>query len=211
MITLWIKIMYYKINKALSPRNADTGTEPRVGARVMRTLQPVSQETVMDLYRKGLVYAPTEDRTRDMLRLEQLEEDRRARELQEMESGTGCPCGGRHFPEPDACRWCRCHDPRSVHHGAPAVGIMQVIQPPETIRLDLDVPPYPVTDDQIRETLMAVRPSAEIELCLRCGHPQHPLGDRRCAFLDRPGLSLCPCTGPEDEAALDPHSEDGHA
>jgi len=33
-----------------------------------------------------------------------------------------CPCGGKHFPADDSCRWCECHDPRSEHHGMGALG-----------------------------------------------------------------------------------------
>ncbi len=43
----------------------------------------------------------------------------------------GCPCGGRHYPSDDACRWCKCHDPRNAHHGASlAWGLMQAMKTP---------------------------------------------------------------------------------
>lgn len=131
----------------------------------------IGSRKLRELIDLGLVSLPL-DGDLYRIRMEQLYEDHRVREIMEMESGRGCPCGGRHYPEDDACRWCRCHDPRNVHHTAEARGIMQMIKP---------------------QKLMDVRPSAEIVLCGACHHPQHTAGDRRCAFLVPPGLALCPC------------------
>lgn len=164
----------------------------------------IGSRKLQELINLGLVSYPL-DGDLYRLRMEQLYEDHRVREIMEMESGRGCPCGGRHYPEPDACRWCRCHDPRSVHHTAEARGIMQMITP---------------------EEFMARRSSNEIVLCGACDHPQHTAGDHRCAFLVPPGLTLCPCdwTGilPDEECTHwkfpgavcrhdEPGSEDGHS
>jgi hypothetical protein len=197
MILCWLKIIWYKINKRLHRAEAGGAPHTRAGATGENStdfsvgLDPAAGDEGLVLYSRipgapqdsigsrklrelidlGLVSLPL-DGDLYQLRMEQLYEDHRVREIMEMESGRGCPCGGRHYPEDDACRWCRCHDPRNVHHTAEARGIMQVIKP---------------------EQLMDVRPSAEIVLCGACGHPQHTAGDRRCAFLVLPGLSRCPC------------------
>lgn len=205
MILLWLKIIYYKITKP-APRlrnrahpGTDTGNprarhvrvhgtgnltaggdvrltgdiSPEVSALPPVTISPARLQEMIDA---GLICDPDGD----LMRVQLFEAEREARQTEALltHDPRHCPCSGRHYPSPSACRWCACH------------------RPSEMIRMDRDVPPYPVTDDQIRETLMAVRPSDEIELCGACGHPQHDVGDGRCASQVPPGLILCPCRIP---------------
>lgn len=230
MILLWLKITYYKIIKVL--KRAEAGTEPHVRARVTRA-ETTSPEVLPDvvvgidpatgnadgliLYarRNGKVTTSTvrlrrlielglvheSDGLGDLQRVEQWREDWAAREAGDP---SACPCGGRHYPEPDACRWCRCHDPRSKHHAAPSVGIMQVIKPELTGRMlfeedHANPPPFEP------EKLMAVRPSAEIVLCPRCPHADHGGSGGRCtgsvpSWEPSGGIELCRCGQDEEQA-----------
>jgi len=258
VIYLWLKIIYYKITKALSGSwstwcriHAEAGTDTtvprvRVGhdpAQPVRheaetqpevlgvALDPATRdglvlysrqagERMRELIEKGLVHEP--DGLGDLQRLEQLYEDRLAREQRASHDPSACPCGGRHFPSADSCRWCRCHDPRNEHHTEGARGIMQVIksltEDQERLAADarrafeqlypgplffdhpylMDVPAEP-------DQLMAVRPPKEIVCCPRCDHPQHGENGGRCAFLvagqDSEGpLTVCRCVVTESEA-----------
>lgn len=135
MILLWLKIIGYKIIKALRPRtHADPGEQtavPRVhvgidpstptnrdaGVHVGVSLPPgiVPGSHLADLY---------------TARMDAWEADREAREIRARltHDPRECPCAGRHYPSASACRWCRCHDPENLHH-TEARGIMQVIKP----------------------------------------------------------------------------------
>lgn len=160
----------------------------------------IKTERLRRLIELGLVHEP--DGLGDMIRIEQWHEDWARREAGDP---SACPCGGRHYPEADACRWCRCHDPRNKHHAAPSVGIMQVIKPTFP-RLGTTMP-----EDENRDSVTesSVRPPAEIVCCEACGHPQHAMGNGRCAFLVPlragyedavPDFCGCAVTPEEDEA-----------
>ena len=162
----------------------------------------IKTERLRRLIALGLVSAPAPDLS-DFIRMDQWHEEWARREAGDP---SACPCGGRHYPEPDACRWCRCHDLRNVHHTAPARGIMQVI-PPD---LAADVAYEALSNLFERlgpppDEIMAVRPSNEIVCCPRCDHPQHGENGGRCAFLvpsaDTEGpLPVCRCVWTEDES-----------
>jgi hypothetical protein len=207
MIMLFFKIIYYKIkNMIRPPEQAEAGTEPHTGARVTRTvdgygvaIDPGSSDGLVLYARQaGKVTASTE-KLRRLIELGLVSEPDGLGDLQRVEAWhqewarreagdpSACPCGGRHFPSADACCWCRCHDPRGVHHREQAKGIMQVIKPP------------PITgpiEIEARLPLMDVRLPNEIVPCPRCLHPQHTMGDGRCLFLPALSDHLCGC-GPD--------------
>jgi hypothetical protein len=186
----------------------------------------IKTERLRRLIALGLVSEPAPDLS-DFIRMEQWHEEWARREAGDP---SACPCGGRHYPEPDACRWCRCHDLRNVHHTAPARGIMQVIPPDLAAEVAdealsnlferLGPPPYvrdypgplffeedhedPGSPDAFKSD-SAVRPSDEIVCCPRCDHPQHGENGGRCAFLvpsaDTEGpLPVCRCVWTEEQA-----------
>ena len=141
------------------------GRQPGAPSGEIRTAR------LRELIEKGLVRYP--DEAGDLYRVAALEDDRAQRERIAMETGYpgACPCGGRHYPSPYSCRWCRCHDLRNEHHRPDALGLMQVIERPHE------------EDHANPGPLMDTRPSNEIVCCPRCGHPQHPGNGGRCAFL----------------------------
>jgi len=104
----------------------------------------------------------------EALRLAALDEDRRMREEAARVDPSRCPCGGRHYPSADACRWCKCHDPLLRYHSEIPPQIT------ETIRL---------TEDQERIAADARRIFGDLvdiagTNCMWCDHPAHPDGDR---------------------------------
>lgn len=233
MIFLWFKIMYYKMIKLVGRKTrAEAGEDPRARAHVTGetsgevlgvALDPATRDGLVlygrqagkatastarlrELIDKGLVRYP--DEAGDLYRVAALEDDRARREQMAMESGYpgACPCGGRHYPSPYSCRWCRCHDPRNEHHRPDALGLMQVIKPsPDMAQLAEDARDALEEIMDTRQKLMAEAPSNEIVCCPRCGHPQHPGNGGRCAFLvtgqDTEGpLMVCRCVVTESEA-----------
>jgi hypothetical protein len=237
MILLWLKIIYYKITKPAPRRDrTGTGTAPHTGARATGETSPevsfsigvdpatrdglvlyarengrntATTARLKELIDRGLVSLPFEGDVY-RLRMDRLEADHARREQEARTDVSRCPCGGRHYPEPTACRWCRCHDPDGVFHMAPEVV--------EQIRLDMARQP---SAESIRDSYRPcarcgdaahagvicpsrsespVRPSDEIESCRVCGHPHHPLGDRRCVFSvpsgePSGGIESCRCDG----------------
>lgn len=222
MIFLWFKIIYYKMIKAFRSAEAGTDTtvprarhEAEISGEIRVGLDPSARDGLVlystdpdnrvrmntarlnELIGKGLVYAPDPDG--DMRRVEIFEADRAQREFMELESGYpgACPCGGRHYPSPYSCRWCKCHDPRNEHHRPDALGLMQVIKPGNHMSLDRGELEITMPLNK----LMDVRPSAEIVSCDRCGHPQHPTGSGPCAGSvpsgdPSGGVEPCLCPGP---------------
>lgn len=187
MIILWLKIMYYKIAKALKGSwsmwcrihaeagGETTGPRARHEATTSGEIVGVGSAKLRELIELGLVHEP--DGLGDLRRVEQWREDWARREAGDP---SACPCGGRHYPSADACRWCRCHDPRNVHHTEGARGIMQVIKPLIEDQERLAADTRRVFGEMIQSP---VRPSKEIVCCSRCGHPQHGANGGRCAFL----------------------------
>jgi len=182
MILLWFKIISYKIYKMITkePSNrADTGAEidvPRAHVSCDHCLHEAHDRSCAECGCTARPDLPDGDAgvhvgldpsapggiapvfARDALRLAALDEDRRAREEAAGLDPSRCPCGGRHFPSADACRWCLCHDPSRVNHlSQEAV---------DRLRYDMSVPPFPT------------HPVAEIirnsyRPCSVCGAPDH--------------------------------------
>jgi hypothetical protein len=192
MIKRLIKIIYIKITKpAPRLRRSGTGTEPHTYARStdensteLSALAPVTMnpDRVRELYERGLILMAELPGMADVVRMAALHQDREQREQEARTDASRCPCAGRHYPSTGGCRWCTCH------------------RPPETIRTDMSVPPYPVTDDQVRETLMAVRRSDEIQSCGACGHPHHGVNGAGCprsvpSGEPSGGIEACRCDG----------------
>lgn len=136
----------------------------------------IKTERLRRLIELGLVHEP--DGLGDLTRVEEWREEWARREAGDP---SACPCAGRHYPSAEACRWCRCHDPRNEHHTEGARGLMQVIKPPEPSGLfpELEM----LRQEDVSAKLMDVRPSDEIVCCGACGHPQHTANGGRCAFL----------------------------
>lgn len=236
MILIWLKIIWYKINKRQNP--ATPGTEPHTRAGATRdrnhwsswttkppaasddalppfpydearcascdvltddctcmpgenstefSLSPVTMSPgrLADLYRRGLVYAPTENEAEDRLRAQLFAADRAERERQGLISAGHCPCSGRHYPSDGSCRWCTCHDPYNVHHLLPGESRESVNLLKQQIMKLAEIP---------------VRPSDEIVKCRVCGHPQHPVNVFWCpgsvpSAEPSGGIEQCRCDG----------------
>lgn len=148
----------------------------------------------------------------ELLRLELFEAEKRTREIRALleHDPRHCPCAGRHYPSPGACRWCACHRdlPQGIVPGSrlaelytERTEIMDEAHPDWVEQLTSSHRPCSVcgAPDHARmvhsdqtprldayendQKLLAVRPSAEILCCPLCGHPQHAMNDGRCAFL----------------------------
>jgi hypothetical protein len=224
MILLWFKIVAYKIYKMITKepsKRADTGAEitvPRAHVSCDHCLHEAHRRSCAECgctngdagVHVGAGISPVF--ARDALRLAALDEDRRMREEAAREDPSRCPCGGRHFPSADACRWCLCHDPSRVNHlSQEAV---------DRLRYDMSIPPAPthpvaeimdsspakeivgdwvgdaatdtererfpgletIWSEDVHAEIMDSPPAKEIVVCGRCGHPDHGAGDGRCAF-----------------------------
>lgn len=182
MILLWFKIIGYKIYKMITKepsKRADTGTEitvPRAHVSCDHCLHEAHDRSCAECGCTARPDLPDGDAgvhvgldpsapggiapvfARDALRLAALDEDRRAREKAAGLDPSRCPCGGRHFPSADACRWCLCHDPNRVNHlSQEAV---------DRLRYDMSVPPFP-THPVAEIIRSSYRP------CSVCGAPDH--------------------------------------
>lgn len=119
---------------------------------------PGVSKRMQELIELGLVSKP--DGLGDLTRVESWLQDWKAREA----SGAAhCPCSGRHYPSPSACRWCKCHDPNFVHH-TPGVLTLE-----ETIRIKADPEAQETFQEIIREGMIR----ASYRPCNVCGDPSH--------------------------------------
>jgi hypothetical protein len=240
MILLWFKIIGYKIYKMITKepsKRADTGAEitvPRAHVSCDHCLHEAHDRSCAecgctarpDPYgldpSSDAVWTPNGDAgvhvgldpsTRNGLAVQAWHEEWARREAGDPAS---CPCGGRHYPSAGACRWCRCHDSRNVHHTEGARGIMQTIKPltEDQERIAADArrvfgdlmdearERFPglemITPEGVQAEIMDSSPADEIVVCPGCGHPDHGAGDGRCAFqvpsrMQDEGFHTCRC------------------